>query len=90
MHAPRDLGSRSHPDRARWRPPRRAAGLARYGPETKEARSLLQRSAAATIDRFWPAEGVKRLTIDPAASPVEALYDKIEALSPQSDAQRSL
>jgi Protein of unknown function (DUF4239) len=64
--------------------------LARYGPETKEARSLLQRSVAATVERFWPAEGVKRLTIDPAASPVEALYDKIEALSPQSDAQRSM
>jgi len=64
--------------------------LARYGPETKEARSLLQRSVAATIERFWPAEGAKRLTIDPAASPVEALYDKIEALSPQSDLQRSM
>ena len=64
--------------------------LARYGPETKEARSLLQRSVAATIDRFWPAEGAKHIAIDPGASPVEALYDKIEALSPQSDAQRSM
>jgi len=64
--------------------------LARYGPETKEARSLLQRSVAATIDRFWPAEGVKHIAIDPAASPVEALYDKIEELSPQSDLQRSM
>jgi len=64
--------------------------LARYGPETKEARSLLQRSVAATIDRFWPAEGAKRIAIDPAASPVEALYDKIEELSPQSDLQRSM
>jgi hypothetical protein len=64
--------------------------LARYGPETKEARSLLQRSVAATIDRFWPAEGVKHTAIDPAASPVEALYDKIEELSPQSDLQRSM
>ena len=31
--------------------------LARYGPETKEARSLLERSVAATVERFWPAEG---------------------------------
>ncbi len=30
------------------------------------------------------------MAIDPTASPVEALYDKIEALSPQSDAQRSM
>lgn len=28
--------------------------LARYGPETKEARSLLQRSVAETVERFWP------------------------------------
>jgi hypothetical protein len=64
--------------------------LARYGPETKEARSSLQRSVAATIERFWPAEGAKPIAIDPRASPVEALYDKIEALSPQSDTQRSM
>src|SRR5215469_13062287 len=59
--------------------------LARYGPETKEARALLQRSVAATLERFWPAGGAKPITIDPAASPVEALYDKIEALTPQSE-----
>jgi len=64
--------------------------LARYGPETKDARSLLQRSVAATIDRFWPVEGAKPITIDQAESPVEALYDKIETLTPQSDAQRAM
>src|SRR6516165_5922756 len=64
--------------------------LARYGPETKEARDLLKRSVAVTLERFWPAEGAKPISIDPGASPVEALYDKIEALTPQSDAQRSM
>jgi hypothetical protein len=64
--------------------------LARYGPETKEARALLQRSVAATVDRFWPAEGTKLITIDPNASPVEVLYDKIEALSPQNQAQHAM
>jgi hypothetical protein len=64
--------------------------LARYGPETNEARSLLRLSVAATLERFWPADGAKRIAIDPSASPVEALYDKIEALSPQSDLQRSM
>jgi hypothetical protein len=64
--------------------------LARYGPETKEARSLLQRSVAATVERFWPAEGTKPIVLEPGTSPVEALYDKIDALSPQSDAQRAL
>jgi hypothetical protein len=65
-------------------------GLARYVPETKEARSLLERSVAATLERFWPAEGARPIAIDPKASPVEALYDKIEELSPQNDAQRAL
>jgi Protein of unknown function (DUF4239) len=64
--------------------------LARYGPETKEARALLQRAVAAAVERFWPADGERRATIDPRASPVEALYDKIEELPPQTDAQRSL
>jgi hypothetical protein len=64
--------------------------LARYGPETKEARSLLERSVAATLERFWPDEGARPIAIDPKASPVEALYDKIEELSPQNDAQRAL
>jgi hypothetical protein len=64
--------------------------LARYGPETKEARSLLQRSVAATVERFWPAEGKQPIVLDPGASSVEALYEEIEALSPQSDAQRAL
>ena len=64
--------------------------LARYGPETKEARALLQRSVAATVDRFWPTQGVRRITIDPNASPVEALVEKIEELSPHDELQRLL
>ena len=64
--------------------------LARYGSETKEARALLQRSVAETVDRFWPAGGERRIAIDPKTSPVEALYDKVEALSPQNDAQRAM
>jgi hypothetical protein len=64
--------------------------LARYGPETKEARAVLHRSVAGTVERFWPAEGDKPIAIDPEASPVEAVYSKIEGLSAQSDAQRSL
>jgi len=64
--------------------------LARYGPETKEARSFLQLSVAATVERFWPANGAKPITIDPNASPVEALYDKVQELAPQNDAQRAM
>jgi hypothetical protein len=65
--------------------------LARYGPDTNEARSLLRRSVADTVERFWPAaQRPKPIEIDPEASPVEALYDKVEALSPQSETQRDL
>jgi len=64
--------------------------LARYGPETKDARLVLQRSVAVAVDRFWPTDGTRRPAIDPQGSPVEALYDKIEELSPQSEAQHSL
>jgi hypothetical protein len=51
---------------------------------------LLQRSVAATVEQFWPAEGAKPIAIDPGASTVEDLYEKIEELSPQSDVQRAL
>ena len=64
--------------------------LARYGPETNEARSALQRSVAATIERFWPTQGKGSIAVDPRTNPVEALYDQIEALTPQNDAQRSM
>jgi hypothetical protein len=64
--------------------------LARYGSETKEARAVLQRSAAAAVERFWPAAGARPIAVDAQASPVEALYEKIEELSPQGEAQRSL
>ena len=64
--------------------------LARYGPETAQARSFLRQTVAVTVERFWPAEGARPLTIKTGASPVEALSEKVEALSPQTDAQREL
>src|SRR5271167_3931514 len=63
--------------------------LARYGHETKEARSLLQRSVTATLERFWPTQCGRSIAVNAQASPVEALYDKIAELTPQSDEQRS-
>jgi hypothetical protein len=64
--------------------------LANYGAETKDARTLLQRSVAAAVDQFWPANGDRPATIDRQATSVEALYANIQRLSPQSEAQRSL
>jgi hypothetical protein len=64
--------------------------LARYGPETKEARSLLQLDVAETVERFWPENGPKRTSIQSGASPAEAMYDKVDELTPQNEAQRAL
>jgi hypothetical protein len=64
--------------------------LARYGSDTKDTRAVLHSSVAAAIERFWPADRARPDNADPRASPVEALYDKIQGLSPQNDAQRSL
>jgi len=64
--------------------------LANYGAETKDARAMLQRSVAAAIEQFWPANGGRPATIDRRASSVEALYDNIQRLAPQSEAQRAL
>ncbi len=66
--------------------------LVRYGPETKDARDLLRRSIAATIQRVWPADKTKG--VDTAAvvtaTGVEDISDKIRDLAPRNDAQRLL
>jgi len=66
--------------------------MARYGPETREARDLLRRNLASVIERTWPKEGTgltKAKAPDPQAS-LEALQDKLLQLSPQNDVQRHL
>ena len=64
--------------------------LANYGPETKETRALLQRSVTVALAQFWPENGSQSVKIDRRTSSVEALFDNIQRLSPQSDAQRFL
>jgi hypothetical protein len=64
--------------------------LAHYGPETKEARALLQRSVEVTVTRFWPADGAHPVTSPPSASLIDDLYDKVQSLFPQNDEQRAL
>jgi len=65
--------------------------LAHYGPETKDARDSLGRSVARAIDQMWPQSGSKAAAeLNPAATKAEGLYEMIQALSPQNEAQRSL
>jgi len=64
--------------------------MAHYGPETKEARDLLRRAVARALDGMWPKDGSGPAQWDPTAARGDSLYDKIQALSPRNEAQRSL
>ena len=64
--------------------------LAHYGPEAKEARDLLRRYVVGTLARMWPAEGAGSAQLTPTLSDGETFYEKVQALAPQNDAQRSL
>ena len=62
--------------------------LAHYGPETKEARDVLREAVTRFLDKTWSKTG----TGSPGETPGggEPLFDKIQALSPKDDRQRSL
>jgi Protein of unknown function (DUF4239) len=64
--------------------------LAKYGPETKVARNLLDRSVVRLIAQIWPENGASAAEQDPTAIQADILYDTIEELSPQNETQRSL
>jgi len=63
--------------------------LVHYGPEARGARDLLRRSVARLIDQLWSEPSARSSQPTPTGG-LEAFYDKIQALSPQNDAQRSL
>lgn len=66
--------------------------LAEYGPETSEARDLLRRSVGPLIDRIWDEGGSRSSMTAPfaASGMAQAALQKIQELSPTSEAQRSL
>jgi hypothetical protein len=68
----------------------RVLGL--YGSETKDARELLRRAAAATVERLWPGDNARPADLTPgeARADFDAFYDKVAGLAPQNDAQRAL
>ena len=63
--------------------------MARYGPETKEIRDLLQRALAIDIERLWPKDSSKPSEVHATAGS-EIILDKIMELSPKNETQRSL
>jgi hypothetical protein len=66
--------------------------LARYGPDTKDAREALRRVVASTIERLWPEVSTKPSGLGDPAITVSAgiILDKIRELSPKTDEQRRL
>ena len=64
--------------------------LAHYGPETKEARDVLRGAVVESLDRIWPQERTKASEPGAPSKGAEAFLDKIQALSPKDDRQRSL
>jgi hypothetical protein len=66
--------------------------MAAYGPETRDARDLLRRGLASTIELIWPEETTGPTAAEAPgsiASP-ESIRDNLLRLSPRSDAQRWL
>lgn len=64
--------------------------LAHYGPETKASRDLLHETVTRVISQIWAEDGASAGPASPQSAGGEVLYDKIQALSPKNDTQRSL
>ncbi|MDR3534347.1 MAG: hypothetical protein P4L90_27765, partial [Rhodopila sp.] len=66
--------------------------LAFYGPDTKEPRDLLRKGVLDVHDRIWPPEADRRANLDP--TPTQgmgtAFVERLESLSPKTDAQHML
>jgi hypothetical protein len=66
--------------------------LAQYGPETGAARDLMRKSVVVLADRMWRENSSKIAKTAPfeASTASDVFYTKLQELSPQNDAQRSL
>ena len=66
--------------------------LEQYGPETGAARNLMRRGVVVLADRMWRENSSDLAKAAPfeASAASDAFYAKLQELSPQNDAQRSL
>jgi hypothetical protein len=67
--------------------------LARYGPESKDARERLQASVTDMLQRTWPQENPQSGQTEAKGGTegrYEGLYDKLEELAPKTDSQRAM
>jgi len=63
--------------------------LAHYGPGSDDLRGRLRSALTDALQRLWPEEGTKAGTISAEPILAESLYDKIQALRPEDELQRS-
>ena len=64
--------------------------LAHYGPEAADARAVLRRALEVAIAHIWPEKKLQKVQLAPTAAGGEALFDVLQKLAPQNDAQRAL
>jgi hypothetical protein len=64
--------------------------LAFYGTETAPIRGLVRDNVATALDQTWSKSDTRPSRLDPARTGSEVIYDKILALSPKTDGERSL
>jgi hypothetical protein len=62
--------------------------LANYGPEAKEARTLLREIGVGALARISPQQDAQALQSAAQPRPAEQLQTKIQELTPKDDAQR--
>jgi hypothetical protein len=65
-------------------------GLAHYGPDAQAPRESLRTAVERMIASIWPDDRAQAAELNPAAARVEKVYDQIQALTPKTDAQRTL
>jgi hypothetical protein len=63
--------------------------LAHYGPEAAEDRAMLRRAFEVAITHIWPEHKLTGAQLVPTAAGGEVLFDMLQNLAPQTDAQRS-
>jgi len=63
-----------------------------YGPETKEVREQLRDVVQSMVDRMSHKDKTKKIKMQTSGKPrgMELVVDKLRALTPQNDSQRSL
>jgi len=65
--------------------------LTRYGPETKEMRSLIPVTVAAILDQTWMGDAYRSENLDRAlGAGAEPFYQKMRHLEPRHDFQRAV